>query len=61
MLRKGARNIYIATLTFKTTNNEVEYEALSAELSITKTLRAEEIEVIETYTTKGEKLKLYLN
>lgn len=62
----------MATLTFKTTNNETEYEALIVGLSIMKTLGAIKIEakvgfqivvnqVTKVYATKGEKLKNYLS
>lgn len=60
------------TLTFKPTNNESEYEALIAWLSVAKALGTMEIEAKadsqimvnqanETHATKGKKLKQYLN
>ncbi|XP_040996080.1 uncharacterized protein LOC121242255 [Juglans microcarpa x Juglans regia] len=68
----GHEHYYMATLAFKTTNNELEYEALIARLTITKTLGANEVEakfdshivmsqVTGAYATKGEELKKYIN
>lgn len=61
----------MATMAFKVTNNEVEYEALVAGLSIAAKMGATEVEVksysqivvnqvLGLYATKGEKLKKYL-
>lgn len=58
----------MATLAFKTTNNEVKYKALVARLSAAKVLGATEVEVnsnlqmvvnqvLGMYVTKGENLK----
>lgn len=62
---------YAIKFTFKTTNNEVEYETLLVGLSVTESLGATEVEVrvdsqivinqvLGEFNTKGEKLKKYL-
>ncbi|XP_042974620.1 uncharacterized protein LOC122306253 [Carya illinoinensis] len=62
---------YMATLAFKVTNNETEYEALIAGLSVASQMRVTEVEarsdsqvvvnqVLGLYATKCEKLKKYL-
>lgn len=67
----GQERHYKATLTFKTTNNEAEYEALVAGLLIATTLGVTEVDVksdsevmvnglLGLYATKDEKLKKYL-
>lgn len=66
--RRGYEHYYMATLIFKTSNNEAKYEFLITRLSIAKTLGAMEIEakadsqilvnqVIGVYTTKREKME----
>lgn len=58
-------------LTFRTTNNEAEYEALMVGLSIEKALRATKVkvkadsqvvvnQVLGVYTTRGVNLENYL-
>lgn len=42
---EGEEHNYAIKLTFKTTNNEVEYEGLFLDLTIAKSLHIEEVEV----------------
>ncbi|XP_042939501.1 uncharacterized protein LOC122274533 [Carya illinoinensis] len=67
----GQEQYYMVTLAFKVTNNEVEYEALLAGLSVAAQIWAIEVDarsdsqvvvnqVLGVYAAKGEKLKKYL-
>ncbi|XP_042942589.1 uncharacterized protein LOC122276744 [Carya illinoinensis] len=67
----GRERYYMVTLAFKVTNNEVEYEALIAGLSVATLIGAIEVDtrsdsqvvvnqVLGLYIAKGEKLKKYL-
>lgn len=68
---RGEEHDYTFKLTFKTTNNEAEYEALFFSLTITKSLGTEKVEVQVNsqvvvsqvrgeFKVKSKKLKKYL-
>lgn len=68
---KDEEHDYAIKLTFKIANNEVEYELLFLDMTIAKSLGAEEVEVkVDSqvvvnqvrgeFTMKSEKLKKYL-